>query len=41
MDELYEATETSVGYILHTCECGYSYKDNYVDALSNNIYINV
>lgn len=41
VDELYEATETSVGYTLHTCECGYSYKDNYVDVLSNNIYINV
>lgn len=33
-------TCTELGYTLHTCECGESYKDNYVSAKGHN-YINL
>ncbi|MGM9628366.1 MAG: cell wall-binding repeat-containing protein [Faecousia sp.] len=32
-----DPTCTEQGYTTHTCTCGYSYKDDYVDALGHNL----
>ena len=32
-----ESTCTTVGFTTYVCECGHTYKDNYVDALGHNL----
>lgn len=38
---VYEATYSQYGYIEHICECGYAYKDHYVNPLNVDDSLNL